>query len=124
MTDLKGMAPESWLCVDCGFNTAPGMFNRTELEQAIDVAKLAGRWTEEDGIPQWIDHRSELYHVRAVIWKQAKMEPFGGCLCVGCLEERLGRQLKPKDFKRDHPFNRMPGTARLLNRRGNGRPPL
>ena len=32
------------------------------------------------------------------------MEPFGGCLCVGCLEKQLGRKLKPKDFKRDHGF--------------------
>jgi hypothetical protein len=112
MTDLKGMAPESWLCVECGFNTAPGLFNRAELEQAIDVAKLAGRWGDEDGIPQSYNCQSEVYQVRAPIWKQANMEPFGGCLCVGCLEKRLGRRLKPKDFKHDHPFNQMPGTAR------------
>ena len=124
MTDLKGEVPESWLCVDCGFNTAPDMLNRAELEQAIDVAKLAGRWRDADGIPQLYNCQSEVYHVRAAIWKQANMEPFGGCLCVGCLEKRLGRRLKPKDFKRDHPFNQTPGTARLLNRRGNGGPPL
>ena len=29
------------------------------------------------------------------------MEPWGGCLYVGCLEARLGRRLKPKDFLRD-----------------------
>jgi hypothetical protein len=124
MTDFEGMTPESWLCVDCGFNTGPGLFNRAELEKAIDVAKLAGRWTDEEGIPQRIDCQSEVYTVRAAIWKQAGMEPFGGCLCVGCLEKRLGRRLKPKDFKRDHPFNQMPGTARLLNRRGKGGPRL
>ena len=120
MTDLEGMAPESWLCVDCGFNTAPGLFNRAELEQAIDVAKLAGRWWgDEDGIPQLFNCQSEVYQVRAPIWKQANMEPFGGCLCVGCLEKRLGRRLKPKDFLRNHAFNqpRIPGTPRLLQRR-------
>jgi hypothetical protein len=39
-----------------------------------------------------------------------------GCLCIGCLEKRIGRRLKPKDFT-DHPFNQLPGTPRLLNRR-------
>jgi len=46
------------------------------------------------------------------------MEGWGGCLCIGCLEKRIGRRLKPKDFLRDHPFNLMPGTQRLLERRG------
>jgi hypothetical protein len=47
------------------------------------------------------------------------MEPFGGCLCVGCLEKRLGRKLKPKDFEHDHSFNLpgVPATARLKLRR-------
>ena len=48
------------------------------------------------------------------------MEPFGGCLCIGCLEKRLGGRLKPKDFQRGHPVNypNVPGTPRLMNRRG------
>ena len=46
------------------------------------------------------------------------MEPWGGCLCVGCLEKRLGRRLKPKDFERDDPFNQLPGSARLMKRMG------
>jgi hypothetical protein len=33
------------------------------------------------------------------LWAQAGMEPFGGWLCVGCLERRLGRRLVPADFK-------------------------
>jgi hypothetical protein len=47
------------------------------------------------------------------------MEPMGGCLCIGCLERRLGHRLKPKDFPRNDPFNhwRVPGTPRLLKRR-------
>ena len=51
------------------------------------------------------------------------MEDFGGCLCIGCLEKRIGRKLKPKDFLRGHPFNRpqLPGTKRLLERRGRPR---
>jgi hypothetical protein len=48
------------------------------------------------------------------------MQPWGGCLCIACLEKRLVRRLKPKDFDHDHLFNsaRIPGTRRLLDRRG------
>jgi len=45
------------------------------------------------------------------------MGPMGGCLCIGCLERRLGRRLTPKDFSRRHPFNKTPGTGRLIERR-------
>ena len=50
------------------------------------------------------------------------MEPFGGSLCVGCLEKQLGRKLKPKDFERDHGFNLpgMPASPRLKKRRKAG----
>jgi hypothetical protein len=60
---------------------------------------------------------TELYMVRHSVWERAGMTPWGGCLCVGCLEKRIGRRLKPKDFT-DHVFNDMPGTERLLSRRG------
>ncbi len=55
--------------------------------------------------------------VKPAVWKAAGMEAMDGCLCIGCLEKRLGRTLKPKDFPRKHPFNSMPGTDRLLARR-------
>jgi hypothetical protein len=46
------------------------------------------------------------------------MEPYGGVLCVGCLEKRIGRRLTPDDFP-DHVFNTTyPGTPRLLERQG------
>ena len=32
----------------------------------------------------------------------------GGKLCIGCLEKRLGRQLKRKDFKMSIPLNNFP----------------
>jgi hypothetical protein len=41
---LEGVVPESWLCVDCGRNTAPGLLNRTELEAAFCSARGPGRW--------------------------------------------------------------------------------
>jgi hypothetical protein len=110
----KGMAPESWCCIDCGVNTAPGFSTKAELDATFAAQD---RWMNQ-GVPQTIDDRSEVYTVRETVWARAGMTPWGGCLCIGCLEERIGRRLKPKDFDRDHPFNQMPGTQRLLSRRG------
>jgi hypothetical protein len=105
---------ESWLCVDCGVNTAPGFLDgantraRIELTGACDVS---------------ITSDSEIYMVRSGLWAKAGMTPWGGCLCVGCLEKRLGRRLKPEDFPRDHAFNLpgMPRSARLADRLGRRR---
>ena len=122
MTDLKDRTAESWLCIDCGINTAPGLFNRVEMERAFAFeaakARIEGRGEEEAGIDQRIGDNSEVYMVRGTVWKSAGMTDFGGCLCIACLEKRLGRTLKPKDFQRGHPFNNLPGTSRLLQRRG------
>jgi hypothetical protein len=118
-TNLEGLIPESWVCVDCGVNTAPGLLNRAEMEKAIETAKAAGQWGGDKGIQQTMDTRAELYTVRENVWKAADMEPEGGCLCIGCLENRLGRALRPKDFLRGHPFNNpdMPASPRLRKRR-------
>lgn len=64
-----------------------------------------------------VDKHSEVYHVREKVWKAAKMEKNSGCLCIGCLEKRIKRRLKPEDFPSNHPFNSLPGTDRLLARR-------
>jgi hypothetical protein len=40
----------------------------------------------------------EFYMVKDDVWAQV-CEPDGGMLCIGCLEERLGRRLVPDDFK-------------------------
>jgi hypothetical protein len=63
---------------------------------------------------------SEIYTVRDKVWKAAGMEGWGGCLCIGCLEKRIGRKLKPKDFDRNHAFNLpgLPRTERLRDRLG------
>jgi hypothetical protein len=37
--DLKGVVPESWLCIDCGTNTAPGWPNRVETEEIVMEAR-------------------------------------------------------------------------------------
>jgi hypothetical protein len=114
--DLSGLIPESWLCIDCGFNTAPGLLNRREAEKAIEA--LGAAWDMGAGVKQNINSDSEVYTVRAAVWKKAGVEEMGGCLCIGCLEKRIGRKLKPKDFLRGHPLNILPGTRRLLQRRG------
>jgi hypothetical protein len=107
--NLKGLWPDSWWCVDCGVNTAPGCPNRGEIEQAF----AAG----QESVKVTISARSEIYTVRAAIWKKAGIKPMGGCLCIGCLEQRLGRRLKPEDFDPCQPLNiYMPGTPRLLRR--------
>ena len=112
-TDLKGVTPESWNCVDCGVNTAPGFLNRVELEKAYEAALAAG--TSVTTLT--FDEHTEVYTVREKVWAAAGMESMGGCLCVGCLEKRLGRRLRPKDFRGDD-FANMPGTPRLMKRRG------
>jgi hypothetical protein len=111
--DMRGLIPESWHCIDCGTNTAPGMLNRAEMESAAAV--LGDAWHTGASVPQHIDSDSEVYTVRDAIWAKADMGD--GCLCIGCLEKRLGRVLKPRDFSY-HVFNTMLGTPRLLDRRG------
>ena len=103
-----GHVTEDWLCVDCGANTAPGIPDGITTLQQVEATGNSA---------MHIDADTEAYMVRNAIWKKAGMEPFGGCLCIGCLEKRLGRRLKPKDFLRGHPFNAMPGSERLLKRR-------
>src|SRR5262245_25312888 len=102
---LKGLTSEHHNCIDCGVNTHPGAPPR----------ELAEFLMNRDGtFPTRITPESELYMVRDSVWKAAGMEPYGGCLCIGCLEKRIGRKLKPKDFP-SHPFNNSgwPCTERL-----------
>jgi hypothetical protein len=99
---------ESWVCIDYGINTAPGIPDGPETRRQFEAL---------DHIDVTVNRQTEVYYVRDAVWARAGMEPFGGCLCVGCLERRLGRKLKPKDFLRSHPFNGMTGSERLLKRR-------
>jgi hypothetical protein len=100
--------PESWDCVDCGRDTAPGVPGRTAMAEALKA----------EGKCRTVFHTDcEVYAVRNSVWKKAGMGPYDGCLCIGCLEARLGRRLKPKDFP-DEPLNWLPGTPRLMKRRG------
>jgi len=106
--------PESWLCIDCGVNTAPGFLDGPTVRREAALKSKAENSLGMD---------AEVYSVRDKIWKKAGMEPWGGCLCIGCLEKRLGRKLTHKDFDPSSPFEQVPmcakGTERLLDRRRN-----
>jgi hypothetical protein len=39
------------------------------------------------------------------IWTAAGVHKLGGCLCIGCLEHRIGRQLCATDIEPDVPIN-------------------
>jgi hypothetical protein len=107
---MKGVYPESHNCIDCGYNTAPGCPPR----------ELAEFLMNRDGnVPMTYTRDSEVYIVRNAVWKAAGMEPWGGCLCIPCLERRIGRRLRPKDFEYGHPLNwsELPCTERLRDRR-------
>jgi hypothetical protein len=104
---------ESWLCVDCGVNTAPRMPDGPTLRALLLTQR-------PDGFEMTFDETSEVYMVRNVIWAKVGMRGRRGCLCIGCLETRLGRGLRPSDFVPNHVLNLIPGTARLYDRRGHG----
>jgi hypothetical protein len=40
-TSLKGLVPESWCCVDCNVNTAPGLLNRAAAEDYAKALRQA-----------------------------------------------------------------------------------
>jgi hypothetical protein len=67
-----------------------------------------------------VDARNERYMVIDETWRQSGLGPHDGVLCVGCLETRLGRQLKYADFTW-MPLNitaRWTGSERLKDRLG------
>jgi hypothetical protein len=64
----------------------------------------------------------EQYMVHDDVWAVSGMEPRGGDLCVGCLEERIDRALVASDFPAV-PINdsREVDTVRLRVAKGSGR---
>ena len=70
-----------------------------------DFAEMAPEYRANPSMGLWPEGKP-------AVWKAADMDDQGGCLCIGCLEKRLGRTLTPKDFPRNDPFNLMPGTER------------
>lgn len=88
---------EAFTCVDCKRSTAPGKFHESEKQEPLN----------------------EYYMVHNELWNKAGMSTeYGtGMLCIGCLEGRLGRNLNPRDFT-SYPINKVPGSDRLMQRRG------
>ena len=73
---FEGLVPESWCCVDCDKNTAPGFLNRADMEKAVKA--LGEKWhTEEEGITLTFNINTEVFHVRDAVWKAAGMGPKG-----------------------------------------------
>ena len=58
--------PESWDCIDCGVNTAPGCTNAAQTAQAFASGRTA---------PQRYDERCEVYIFKPAVWKAAGMNP-------------------------------------------------
>jgi hypothetical protein len=66
------------------------------------------------------DTCGESYMVHNEIWEKFGPPKVTGCVCVGCLEDRMGRQLCPADFT-DVPLNTDPEyykSDRLRDRLG------
>jgi hypothetical protein len=84
------------------------------------IALVAGE--DDDGVcvdcGQHTSLLKEYYHVHDEVWAKATTDETESMLCIGCLEERIGRTLEPSDFS-DAPIN-YPGfghqSARLANR--------
>lgn len=55
-------------CKDCGMNLAPG------------------------------DEGWEWYMLQPDVWAQTGLGIHEGCLCIGCVEKRIGRKLHRRDF--------------------------
>jgi hypothetical protein len=88
-------------CVDCGVDTCPPLEKRN------------GRSVRNSRNGRW-----EHYMVLPEIWKAAGMGAGDGYLCIGCLEKRIRRKLKPKDFT-GAPINELDSwdTRRLVMRK-------
>lgn len=58
----------------------------------------------------------EYYMLTQKTWKQTGLK--AGILCIGCVEKRMGRELRPRDFT-SAPINAIfPPSDRLQARRG------
>lgn len=68
-----------------------------------------------------IDH--EWFMVHARVWRAATKCAKVRFLCVGCMEDRLGRKLVAADFRRSAKVNFTPKTSARLRRRMKGLTP-
>jgi hypothetical protein len=66
--DLRGRTPESWVCIDCGINTAPGFATRIQMEQSFTGPRV------KEGVTVVFTEQCEVYMVKDATWKAAGME--------------------------------------------------
>jgi hypothetical protein len=66
----------------------------------------------------------EIYWVKRNVWARSGLSEWDGYLCVGCLEQRLGRRLRLEDFLANSLINRVPmfRSTRLKSRMFHRRP--
>ena len=81
----RAVAEISAPCVDCGVETLPADERRAEFYMVTDEVWAAAGMPDAD-----LDEDDRLY--------------MDDCLCIGCLELRIGRRLTPDDFT-DCPMN-------------------
>lgn len=62
----------------------------------------------------------EYYSVDDRVWEQTGLGSHDGFLCIGCIEARIGRRLKPYDFP-DFPINTHERYTQLSSQRLNDR---
>jgi L-asparaginase II len=80
--------------------------------------KLTGKHAGFECMDCHKDTWDEYYMVYSSVWKKANPK-FTGKLCITCLETRLGRKLKAKDFtKRSVNTLPMKRSKKLTNRLG------
>lgn len=108
---------ESWECVDCSMNTAPGSLIRSEYEELCEQARMRRLLENRPTVfALEVDQTYEVFHVSEEVWQSSGLGETDGVLCVGCLEKRIGRRLRPRDFPK-HELNTLPCTDRLWSRK-------
>jgi hypothetical protein len=72
---------ESWLCIDCGVNTAPGCSTRAEVEAVPKKRKVVGQMQ--------FNGKSEVYTVRAAVWGKTCLKRLAAVYALAALRSAL-----------------------------------
>jgi hypothetical protein len=116
--DMWGSFPTTTSASTAAWILGPGHQTRSEVEQSMRAAKAAGKEWRRAKLTFTME--TEVYYVHPHVWKASGIDFWGGVLCIGCLEKRIGRRLQPLDFMAEHAdgFNNpnMPGTRRRFER--------
>jgi hypothetical protein len=100
--DAMGLTYFTCRCIDCGMNTAPVIWRGREAQPAMP-------------------NSYELFWLKDSTWAKTGLGECDGTLCILCVENRIGRRLKPKDFDHANHYNsnsQPRPTPLLKSRRG------